>query len=128
MAHRFDHLHIKSHDPHKTARWWADHFGAQLLPEFNAGDALFAPVLIGGVKLNISNPGPADADHMAPGDPGVRYGLEHFGLFTDDLDADLARLREQGLEVFFQRDGPDSRIAFVETPEGVRVELMQRLG
>jgi catechol 2,3-dioxygenase-like lactoylglutathione lyase family enzyme len=128
MAHRFDHLHIKSHDPRKTARWWADHFDAQLLPEFDAGGALFAPVMIGSVKLNISSPGPADAERMPPGDACVRYGLEHLALFTDDLDADLARLRAQGLEVYDQRDSPDSRIAFVETPEGVRVELMQRLG
>jgi catechol 2,3-dioxygenase-like lactoylglutathione lyase family enzyme len=128
MAHQFDHIHIKSHDPRKTARWWADHFGAELLPEFTAGSALFAPVMIGGVKINISSPGPADAPHMGEGDAGVRYGLEHLGLLTDDLDADLARLREQGLHVYDQRDTPGSRIAFVETPEGVRVELMQRLG
>lgn len=128
MAHQFDHVHIKSHDPRKTARWWVDVFGAELLPEFGGGGTLFAPVMIGGVKVNISSPGPADAAHMGQDDAGLRYGLEHLGLLTDDLDADLARLREQGLQVFEQRDTPAMRIAFVETPEGVRVELMQRLG
>ena len=126
MAHRFDHGHIKSRDPRKTAQWWADVFGAKLLPETGSGDVLFCPIEIDGVKINISNPGPADATQMGAGDAGLHYGLEHVGLQTDDLDADLARLRRDGLQIFDTRDTPAMRIAFVETPEGVRVELMQR--
>jgi hypothetical protein len=103
-------------------------FGAEILPEFGSGGTLFAPVLIGGVKINISSPGTAEVDRMGEGDAHLHYGLEHLGLLTDDLDADLARLREQGLEVFDTRETPAMRIAFVETPENVRVELIQRLG
>jgi catechol 2,3-dioxygenase-like lactoylglutathione lyase family enzyme len=128
MAHQFDHGHIKSRDPHKTAQWWADTFGARLLPEFGRGGTLFAPIEIGGVKINISSPSPAEAEGMGEGSAATHYGLEHIGLLTDDLDADLARLREQGLEIFQVRETPTMRLAFVETPESVRVELIQRLG
>jgi lactoylglutathione lyase len=128
MAHQFDHGHIKSRDPRKTARWWADTFGATLLPESGSGGTLFAPIEIGGVKINISSPNPAEAEQMGEGDASLHYGLEHIGLVTDDLDADLARLREQGLQIFQVRELPTMRIAFVETPEHVRVELMQRTG
>jgi lactoylglutathione lyase len=128
VAHYYDHGHIKSRDPSKTAQWWADTFGAKLLPEFRSGATLFAPIEIDGVKINISSPSAAEAGQMGEGDAAIHYGLEHIGLATDDLDADLARLREQGLEIFEVRDTPTMRIAFVETPESVRVELIQRTG
>ena len=127
MAYQFDHAHIKSQDPRKTAQWWADMFGAKLLPELGSGGTLFAPVEIGGVKINISTPSLAEADQMGAGDSTVHYGLEHIGIVTDDLDADLARLREQGLEIYEVREMPTMRVAFVETPESVRVELTQRM-
>ena len=128
MAHHFHHGHIKSRDPRKTAQWWADTFGAKLMPEHGSGATLFAPIEIDGVLINISSPSEAEAEQMGEGDAAIHYGLEHIGLATDDLDADLARLREQGLEIFEVRDTPTMRIAFVETPESVRVELIQRTG
>jgi catechol 2,3-dioxygenase-like lactoylglutathione lyase family enzyme len=126
MAHRFDHGHIKSRDPRSTAQWWADTFGATLLPEFGSGDVLFCPIVIGGVKINITRPAPAEAASMEPASAVPHFGLEHFGLETDDLDADLEKLRAQGLTVFEERETPTMKIAFVETPDTVRVELMQR--
>lgn len=126
MTHRFDHGHIKSRDPRRTARWWADVFGAKLLPEFGSGDVLFCPIEIGGVKINISRPSPAEAANMEAASAGLHFGLEHLGIETDDLDADLEKLREQGLAVFEVRETPTMKIAFVETPDAVRVELMQR--
>ena len=68
------------------------------------------------------------------GDYGCRHmyvdkaSLEARGLTTDDLDADLAKLREHGLEIYVLRDTPTMRMAFVETPDNVRVEIIQPLG
>ena len=121
MACSFAHVHIKSRDPRKTAQWYVDMFGAQRLPDRDVGGALFSPVEIGGVTINISNPRPEEVDRMAEGDAGLHYGLEHIGIYTDDLDADLARFKEQGLQIFERRE----TIAFVEGPENVRIELMQ---
>jgi len=126
MAHRFDHGHIKSRDPRRTAQWWADTFGARLLPEFSSGEVLFCPIEIGGVKINISRPSRAEAAAMDEGSAAIHYGLEHLGLETDDLDGDLELLCAQGLAIFEVRETPTVRIAFVETPDAVRVELMQR--
>jgi catechol 2,3-dioxygenase-like lactoylglutathione lyase family enzyme len=128
MAHRFDHGHIKSRDPRKAARWWAEVFGATLLPERSSGDVLFCPIEIGGVKVNISRPSPAEAANTEEGSAALHFGLEHLGLETDDLDADLAKLREQGMIIFEVRETSTSRIAFVEAPDAVRVELMERKG
>ena len=35
----------------------------------------------------------------AGGDADVHYGLEHFGITVDDMDAELARLQAMGAEV-----------------------------
>jgi catechol 2,3-dioxygenase-like lactoylglutathione lyase family enzyme len=127
MAHRFDHGHIKSQDPRKLAQWWADMFGAKLLPEHGSGEVLFCPIEIDGFKINISSPSAAEAAKMDEGIVTGNFGLEHLGLVTDDLDADLARLREQGLHIFEERESPTMRMAFVETPENVRLEIIQHL-
>ena len=128
MAHQYHHGHIKAKDPRKTAQWWADMFGAKIQPERDMGGALFAPVELSGVVINISSPRPEETSDMGEGDASLHYGLEHLGLLTDDLDTDLARLKEQGLEIFEVRESPQSKMAFVETPDKVRVELIQQLG
>jgi len=128
MPHQFEHAHIKSTEPRKTAMWWADMFGAKILPEIQAsGGALFCPVEIGGVKINITTPRDYELDQMEEGYAGPRYGLEHLGILTEDIDTDLARLKEQRLEVFGVYESATHRFAFVETPDKVRVELMEKV-
>jgi len=124
VAHLIHHVHIKSKDPRRSARWWADMFGARLLAEIEFAGMLFAPVELDGVRLNISSPPPSEGTGEPPGIP--YYGLEHLGLLTEDLDADLARFEEQGLEIYERRPGAGGyEIAFVATPDGVCLELLQ---
>jgi catechol 2,3-dioxygenase-like lactoylglutathione lyase family enzyme len=120
-------VHLKAKDPRKTARWWVDVFGAKLQQERDMGGALFVPVELSGVTINISSPRPDEVNSMKDGDAGLHYGLEHLGLYTDDLDADLAKLRKHGLQIFVVRETAEVKMAFVETPDKVRVELIQRL-
>jgi lactoylglutathione lyase len=62
-------------------------------------------------------------------DLGTGYG--HIALGVDDLDATLARLREQGIEPerppYSVREG-GSRLCFIQDPDGYRVELIERSG
>jgi catechol 2,3-dioxygenase-like lactoylglutathione lyase family enzyme len=54
--------------------------------------------------------------------------LEHIGIITDDLDRDLARFEEQGLEIYERRPGAGGfEIAYVATPDGVCLELMHEV-
>lgn len=126
MAHGLHHIHIKSKDPRSSAQWWADMFGATVLPEIEFGSMLFAPVKLGGVQLSITTLAPGDDDVIAGPQPIPHYGLEHIGILTNDLDADLARFVAQGLEIFERRPGAgDFEIAFVAAPDGVCIELLQ---
>ena len=60
---------------------------------------------------------------------GTAYG--HVALGVDDLDATLARLKEQGIEPerdpYRVREG-GSLICFVQDPDGYRIELIDRSG
>jgi lactoylglutathione lyase len=60
-------------------------------------------------------------------DLGTGYG--HIAIGIDDLDATLARLKEQGIEPerppYTVREG-GSRLCFVRDPDGYRVELIER--
>jgi len=124
MTHRFHHAHIKSQDPRASAQWWADMFGATVLPEVEFGSMLFVPMDLDGVRINITSPSPDEATDGPP--PIPHFGLEHIGVLTDDLDADLARFAEQGLEIYERRPGAGGyEIAFVAAPDGVCLELLQ---
>jgi catechol 2,3-dioxygenase-like lactoylglutathione lyase family enzyme len=126
MAHRFHHAHIKSKDPRAGSQWWADMFGATALPEMEFGDMLFCPVELDGVRINITTMGPGDEGRIADPPEVPHFGLEHLGLVTPDLDAVLARFEEQGLPILGRREGAGGyEIAFVITPDGVCLELLQ---
>lgn len=125
MEHRLHHIHIKSKDPRASAQWWLDMFGGTPLPELSFGTMLFVPVDFDGARINFTNSAPGEDDVIADPPAIPHYALEHLGILTDDLDADLAKFEEQGLTVFERRPGAGGmEIAFVETPDGVCLELM----
>jgi catechol 2,3-dioxygenase-like lactoylglutathione lyase family enzyme len=58
---------------------------------------------------------------------GVHYGIEHFGLDSTDIEADVDRLVRLGALV---EEAPKpgrggQKIAFLRTPDGIRIELIQ---
>ncbi len=62
-------------------------------------------------------------------DIGTGYG--HIAVSVDDIDATLARLKEQGIEPerepYRVREG-GSRLCFVRDPDQYRIELIDRSG
>jgi catechol 2,3-dioxygenase-like lactoylglutathione lyase family enzyme len=129
MGFTLHHIHIKSRDPHASAAWWIDMFGGTPLPEFQLKTMHFVPVKFDGVQLNITTPAPGEDDVIDDPPPIPYLGLEHLGIETDDLDALLGRFTDQGLRIYERRPGPGGyEIAFVETPDGVTLELLCQTG
>ena len=58
----------------------------------------------------------------------MHEGLEHFGLDSENLEADIERLTRLGAELM---QGPTEmgaiRICFLKAPDNVRIELIQRV-
>lgn len=104
-------------------------FGGTLLPEFRLKTMQFVPVEFDGVRLNFTTPAPGE-DDIIDSPPLIPYlGLEHIGIETNDLDSLLERFADQGLRIYERRPGPGGyEIAFVETPDGVTLELLCETG
>jgi catechol 2,3-dioxygenase-like lactoylglutathione lyase family enzyme len=71
-------------------------------------------------------PGPGGDRHAPANTPGIR----HLTFAVDDLDAVLARLRAHGAELVggIESYGGSYRLCYVRGPEGIIVELAERIG
>lgn len=128
MAYAFEHVHLKAPDPEKTANWYVEAFGFEIFNDRGVrptGDRFIECRTTNGVIVRIS--GARTDETMGQGDSDVHYGLEHFGLVVDDLDAELERLQGLGAKLLEgpMGGGAGPRIAFMGVPDDVRIELLQ---
>jgi catechol 2,3-dioxygenase-like lactoylglutathione lyase family enzyme len=70
--------------------------------------------------------GPGADPHAPANTPGLR----HLAIAVDDLDAAVARVRACGAELVgeIERVGDSYRLCYVRGPEGIIVELAERIG
>lgn len=63
----------------------------------------------------------------SPGEHTVDNGLSHMALAVDDLDTLALRLKEEGVRFLMEPSQfrPDRKIAFIEDPDGVKIQLIQ---
>lgn len=129
MPYRINHIHLKAPDPRRTAEWYATAFNFKIVGDETRvfGDRFVRCVSEdGGLAVNIS--GARTGERLGPGDASAHFGLEHFGLDSDDLEADIRRLETLGARLL---EGPiqvpkGPRIAFLQGPDDTRLELIQR--
>ena len=112
----FHHVHLYSPDPIKTAEFYEKFFGAtRRRPDREVSEGSYALQLeLNGTGIYIRS---QREGATIPSDP-VR-GLEHFGLYTDDMETAVADLTAKGVEVEVR----NPYIAFVNGPDNVRIEL-----
>ena len=120
-----NHIHLKATDPRKTAAWYVEMFGAEIVRDTENQGAVFLAVDVAGIRLSISSP--AAGQSLPQGSADVHLGLEHYGLETDDIEGLLARLQAGGVEVLepLRTVASGLKIAFIRAPDDVRIELMQ---
>ena len=129
--YRFDHVHLRCSDPEATANFFETMFGAEVKRDIYPPGTLYPgqprlKMKVGGQTVLIAPAHPTDPVAAAPGFP--HYGVEHFGLTVDDLDAAAAELRAKGADIPIGplTRSPGLRLAFVRGPDGVMVELVER--
>ena len=127
MAYEFNHVHLKASDPKETADWYVRAFNFRIVSDAvrPVGDRFIRCDTPDGVRVNIS--GARTNEQMGEGDANAHWGLEHIGLSVDDLDAEIERLGGMGAKLL---EGPIEaggglRIAFIQGPNDVRIELLQ---
>ena len=119
----FDHVHLRSPDPDATARFFEEMFGAEVIRSMPQGKPR-VDVKVGGVNIFIAPT--TDKDGAPPAHP--HRGLDHFGFRVKGLDAVVANLKTKGVKFTVEphQVRPDLRICFLETPEGVLLEIVDR--
>jgi catechol 2,3-dioxygenase-like lactoylglutathione lyase family enzyme len=121
----FDHIHIFSTNPEATASWYERILGAEVIRTMQAGKPRI-DLKLGGANIFILDVS-ADAKCAAPvGHP--HQGLDHFGLEVKEIDKVCAELKAKGVKFTREPDTirPGIRIAFIEGPEQVSIELLER--
>ena len=128
MAYAINHVHIRADDPHASAAWYEENFGAKILSEREVmpGTVTVSMDAGGPVRLNISSKPEGTPDKRGAAELN-RLGLEHFGFDVDDIDADMQRLEAAGVRVVLPitEVTGGTRLSYIEGPDNVLIELVQ---
>jgi lactoylglutathione lyase len=126
ITYTYDHIHLKSSDPEKTALYYETMFGAEVLRlTYSDGEPRIG-MKFGGVLFYISD------TRGAPTGPGSTarpfWGTEHIGFVVDDVEIAAAELRSKGA-VFSQEvhsPKPGVKNFYILAPENVHIEIINR--
>lgn len=122
----FDHVHLVSQDPLSAAGWYVDRLGGKIVKTVEMKGAPQVYISFGEAMVLIRGERP---DEQVAGRAGLEWGLDHFGLrVRGDFDAFCAGLRQKGVAFSMEPTdiNPSTRIAFIEAPDGVSIELLDR--
>ena len=121
----WDHVHLRSPDPEAAAKWYEQMLGAEVIRSTQQG-APRIDLKIGGANVFLAPVKAGDGVNSPPETP--YQGLDHFGLSVSGIDAIAAELKAKGVK--FTRDPttvrPGTRVCFIEGPQGVSIELLDR--
>ncbi len=122
----FDHVHLVSKDPHGAATWYVEKLGGEITRSLDLRGAPQLYVSLGGFFVIIRGQRTAE---MAQDKPNLQWGVDHFGMrVKGDFDGFCNSLKGKG--VAFSLEPTDfnisTRIAFIEAPDGVSIELLNR--
>lgn len=121
----FDHVHLVSKNPVKTADFYEKTFGAKRdgFSELPDGRTLVS-VALDGPSIKAVHP---RAEPLVPNTLPDGCGLEHFGLRTDNIEEAVAELKAQGVKCVQEVTAinPTVKIAFFISPEDILIELLE---
>jgi len=122
----FDHVHLVAKDPQATADWYVDKLGGKIARSLEVKGAPQLYVSFGGFIVIVRGQRPAE---LAQAKPGLQWGVDHFGVrVKGDFDGFCEGLRKKGVRFGLDPTdfNPTTRIAFIDAPDGVSVELLNR--
>jgi len=124
MTFTLDHIHLRSADPDMAAGFYVQKMGATEISRTSSGKMLRVVVELGGLTLFIETIKGGEGNLPAP----RTLGLEHIGLCVPDLNEAAARLKAEGVEFVVEPKEvrPGVSMAFIQGPDGVQIELIER--
>lgn len=124
MQCRCDHLHLRSRDAVAAASFYESVLGAREIRRDGAPAVQRVTLDLGGLTLFIEQA----PDDIAGASTPPHLGIEHIGLAVDDIEATYAELGHRNAAIVsgITDVRPGLRVVFIEGPDGVRIELLQR--
>lgn len=117
----WDHIHILTSNEEQAIRWFADVLGAEIVQTPARTEARFGALRIFFQQISAD-------DKIGPAPAHQHRGLDHFALSVKDVDDVAAALKAKG--VTFTKGPvtprPGVRVCFIEGPDGVSIELLER--
>ena len=113
------HLVLSTADPAATLAWFASTFGGKVTKAQGGLDG----INYGGVWL-LAKKGNSE--------PSAGHSIDHIGFRPANVDASVATMKTKNVKVTTEPrpltlpSGASMRLAFIEGPGGVRIELVQR--
>ena len=136
----YDHVHVMCSDPLRTAQFYEKMFGYKKESVREWADGRISVtlslnsslLLLGQPRFKPKSTTTSRQDYT----PEDYYGLQHFGLVTDDLEQAMKELKAKGAEFREEMTVPSpvkqepipfrpTRIAFMWAPDNVLIELME---
>jgi catechol 2,3-dioxygenase-like lactoylglutathione lyase family enzyme len=119
-------MHLRTRDVKKTAEYYQRVFGAKIIESIQSDGKPRTDLDLDGLTIFIAPVAPDAVIPSAPTEPYI--GLDHFGLRVDNMDEAVAELKRRGARFTLEPRTirPGVRIAFVEAPDHVRIELLER--
>jgi catechol 2,3-dioxygenase-like lactoylglutathione lyase family enzyme len=116
MAMHLNHVHLKTHDPEKTAQFYVETLGAKIVG--TAGSTGYR-LDLHGLSLNVTT-------FLESQTREQKYGMEHIAIDTNELDSLVAQLTARGIPILEQTTiSGGRRVCFFEGPDGVQLEFIE---
>ena len=122
------HVHLFGPEPIKTSQFYEKMFNAKILLTRKSPDGnVHIDLDINGLRILLVSERKAGPEAM-PSRSEVRFGLEHFGIETDNIEAAVEELKAKGAE--FRNEirvvRPGVKVTYLWAPENVPIELVER--
>jgi catechol 2,3-dioxygenase-like lactoylglutathione lyase family enzyme len=122
--YRYHHVHLISPEPLKTSEFYEKMFSARKTGVEQLDTGAIVNLELGGTFISIM---PPRKQALIPTIGGTAYGIEHFGLKTDNLKQAVAELKAKG--IIFAKDiiepKPGFKTSFLVAPENVLIEIFE---
>ncbi|MEW5734583.1 MAG: VOC family protein [Thermodesulfobacteriota bacterium] len=117
MAHHVHHVHIFASDLDRSIAFYREQFLGRVVLDMEVAGARNVFMRVGTGRIHFYD--------QAPVHP-VRGNIHHFGIQTDDIAADVARMKEKGIA--FRKPVTDlgyMKYVMVPAPDDILIELFE---
>ena len=121
-AASIEHIALEIEDPASMAKWWTENLGFRVTLARPSG-SMFIEDEAGRVAFELYRP---SEGRKAPDYHAMPILQLHFGLFSDDVDADVKRLVAAGATEVAKDEVPGLKGVTLRDPNGLAFQVMQR--